>query len=105
MQLLAILDELLSREVISLAWSRTARSSVRKLAKAYDVPPETLEATPALEKEVLTRLRPYILAQGGAISTAFTQAQIFAGSCGWAGRRGCSTTSSRARPTPLARSH
>jgi integrase len=74
MQLLAILDELRRREVITLAWSRTARSSVRKLAQAYGVPPDTLEATPALEKEVLTRLRPYILAQGGAIATAFTQA-------------------------------
>jgi hypothetical protein len=74
MQLLAILDELRRREVITLAWSRTARSSVRKLAKASGVPPEVLGATPALEREVLTRLRPYILAHGGAISTAFTQA-------------------------------
>jgi hypothetical protein len=74
MQLIAILDELTRRGVVTLVWSRVARSSVRKLAKAYGVPPETLEATPALEKDVLTRLRPYVLAQGGTISTAFTQA-------------------------------
>ena len=74
MHLIAILDELLQRGVISLAWSQTARSSVRKLAKASGVPPDTLEATSALEKDLLPRLRSYILAQGGAISTAFTQA-------------------------------
>jgi hypothetical protein len=38
MQLLAILDELRRRELITLAWSRTTRSSVRKLAKACSVP-------------------------------------------------------------------
>jgi hypothetical protein len=74
MHLIAILDELTRRGVVSLVWSRVARSAVRQLAKAYDIPPEALEATPALEKDFFTRLRPYMLAQGLAISTAFTQA-------------------------------
>jgi hypothetical protein len=72
--LLDLLETLTRRGIVNHKRYGVLKSSIRTLAKAMGVAPESLEPTPELPRTVLATLRPYVLAQGHQIATAFTQA-------------------------------